>query len=78
MLNKLGKEKGMLGQIFTKSQNNIQGPAKLYKPVDLIDKENYVMMVADMKGDIYESLCWRRMRKIPRAARVSTLRLMHL
>jgi type I restriction enzyme M protein len=40
LLRELGKEKGMLGQIFTKSQNKIQDPAKLYKLIDLIDKEN--------------------------------------
>jgi hypothetical protein len=34
----LGKENSMLGQIFTRSQNKIQDPAKLYKLVDLIDK----------------------------------------
>ncbi len=52
----MGKEKGILGQIFTKSQNKIQDPAKLYKLVDLIDKENWAMMGADVKGDIYEGL----------------------
>ncbi len=56
ILRELGKEKGILGQIFTKSQNKIQDPAKLYKLVDLIDKENWVMMGADVKGDIYEGL----------------------
>jgi type I restriction enzyme M protein len=55
-LRELGKEKGILGQIFSKSQNKIQDPAKLYKLVDLIDKENWVMMGADVKGDIYEGL----------------------
>jgi type I restriction enzyme M protein len=55
-LRELGKEKGILGQIFTKSQNKIQDPAKLYKLVDLIDHEKWVMMGADVKGDIYESL----------------------
>ena len=55
-LRELCKEKGILGQIFTKSQNKIQDPAKLYKLVDLIDHENWVMMGADVKGDIYESL----------------------
>ena len=55
-LRELGKEKGILGQIFIKSQNKIQDPAKLYKLVDLIDHENWVMMGADVKGDIYESL----------------------
>jgi type I restriction enzyme M protein len=56
VLRELGKEKGILGQIFTKSQNKIQDPAKLYKLVDLIDKENWVTMDADVKGDIYEGL----------------------
>jgi type I restriction enzyme M protein len=56
LLRELGKEKGMLGQIFTKSQNKIQDPAKLYELVDLIDKENWVMMGADVKGDICEGL----------------------
>ncbi|MEO6219017.1 MAG: SAM-dependent DNA methyltransferase, partial [Ginsengibacter sp.] len=31
LLRELGKEKGILGQIFIKSQNKIQDPAKLYK-----------------------------------------------
>jgi type I restriction enzyme M protein len=32
----LDKEKGILGQIFTKSQNKIQDPAKLSKIVLMI------------------------------------------
>src|SRR5687768_8782167 len=49
LLRELGKAKGILGQIFTKSQNKIQDPAKLYKLLDLIDKENWVVMNADVK-----------------------------
>lgn len=56
LLRELGKEKGILGQIFTKSQNKIQDPAKLSKLIDLIDKENWVMMGVKDKGDIYEGL----------------------
>lgn len=56
LLRTLGTQKGMLGQIFTKSQNKIQDPAKLSKIIDMIDKENWVMMGADVKGDIYEGL----------------------
>ncbi len=52
----LGKSKGMLGQIFTKSQNKIQDPAKLYKLIQMIDGENWVVMGSDVKGDIYEGL----------------------
>ncbi|WP_426671474.1 N-6 DNA methylase [Mucilaginibacter sp. McL0603] len=56
LLRTLGTQKGVLGQIFTKSQNKIQDPAKLYKLVDLIDRENWIMMGTDVKGDIYEGL----------------------
>jgi type I restriction enzyme M protein len=55
-LRTLGQQKGMLGQIFTKAQNKIQDPAKLYKLIDMIDKESWVVMEADVKGDIYEGL----------------------
>ena len=56
VLRELGKEKGVLGQIFAKSGNKIQDPAKLYKLVQMIDAENWVLMGADVKGDIYEGL----------------------
>ncbi len=56
LLRNLGQEKGILGQIFTKSQNKIQDPAKLYKLIDLLNKEQWVMMGVKDKGDIYEGL----------------------
>jgi len=56
LLRKLSTTKGMLGQIFTKSQNKIQDPAKLYKLIDMIDKENWSLFGADLKGKIYEGL----------------------
>ena len=56
MLRELGKLPGMLGQIFTKSQNKIQDPAKLYRLIDMIDKEQWSTMGADIKGQIYEGL----------------------
>jgi len=56
MLRSLGTEKGILGQIFTKSQNKIQDPAKLLRVIDLIAKENWTLVGADVKGDIYEGL----------------------
>jgi type I restriction enzyme M protein len=56
-LRKLGKEKGLLGLIFMKSQNKFQDPAKLRRLiVDLIDNENWSAMSADVKGDAYEGL----------------------
>ncbi|MBN2531783.1 MAG: SAM-dependent DNA methyltransferase [Spirochaetales bacterium] len=56
LLRTLSTEKGILGQIFTKSQNKIQDPAKLLKVIDLINKEQWTMMGADLKGKIYEGL----------------------
>ena len=56
LLRELGQQKGVLGQIFTKSQNKIQDPAKLYKLIDLIDKENWHVLGADVKGETYEGL----------------------
>jgi type I restriction enzyme M protein len=57
LLERLGNEKGLLGLIFNKSQNKFQDPAKLRRLiVDLIDKENWSMMSADVKGDAYEGL----------------------
>lgn len=56
LLRNLSKAQGMLGQIFTKSQNKIQDPAKLARLVELIDKEEWSSMAADVKGEIYEGL----------------------
>lgn len=56
LLRELGKKKGTLGQIFTKSQNKIQDPAKLYRLIDMVDDTQWVTMDADVKGDIYEGL----------------------
>ena len=56
LLRELGKQKGILGQVFTKSQNKIQDPAKLFKLIDMIDKEKWSTMGTDIKGQIYEGL----------------------
>ncbi|MBM3861571.1 MAG: SAM-dependent DNA methyltransferase, partial [Verrucomicrobia bacterium] len=57
VLESLGKQKGMLGLIFRKAQNKIQDPAKLRRLiVDLIDKEQWSSLSADVKGDAYEGL----------------------
>lgn len=55
-LRQLANAKGFLGQIFTKSQNKIQDPSKLFKLIDMIDKEQWSTMGADIKGKIYEGL----------------------
>jgi type I restriction enzyme M protein len=56
-LEELGKKEGLLGLIFRKAQNKIQDPAKLRRLiVDLIDKEEWSRIDADVKGDAYEGL----------------------
>jgi type I restriction enzyme M protein len=53
----LGREPGMLGVVFRKAQNRIQDPAKLRRLiVDLIDREQWMTLDADVKGDAYEGL----------------------
>ena len=56
VLETLGKQKGMLGIIFRKSQNRIQDPAKLKRLIALIDEETWMGMDIDVKGEIYEGL----------------------
>ena len=56
LLRTLGTKDGMLGQIFTKAQNKIQDPAKLYRLIDMVNDTDWVSMGADIKGDIYEGL----------------------
>jgi type I restriction enzyme M protein len=57
VLTELGKQKGTLGIIFRKAQNKIQDPAKLRRLIaDLIDKEEWMSIEADVKGDAYEGL----------------------
>jgi len=56
LMRELGSKKGMLGQIFTKAQNKIQDPAKLFRMIDMVDDTEWVTMGADVKGDIYEGL----------------------
>jgi len=56
LLKDLGMKPGMIGQIFVKAQNKIQDPAKLSKIIAMIDSETWVVMGADVKGDIYEGL----------------------
>jgi type I restriction enzyme M protein len=59
LLRELGNKPGMLGTIFTKAQNKIQDPAKLYRLIDMVNETQWVTMGADVKGDIYEGLLER-------------------
>ncbi len=55
-LRALSTEKGMLGQIFTKSQNKITDPAKLARLIEMVGSVEWVMLGSDTKGDIYEGI----------------------
>ena len=57
VLETLGKKKGLLGLVFQKAQNKIQDPAKLRRLiVELLDREDWMTLDADVKGDAYEGL----------------------
>ncbi len=56
-LEELGKQPGMLGLVFRKAQNKVQDPAILRRlVVDLIGREQWSALDADVKGDAYEGL----------------------
>ena len=60
VLEHLGRQHGLLGLVFRKAQNKIQDPAKLKRLVsDLIDREQWTQVDADIKGDAYEGLLER-------------------
>jgi type I restriction enzyme M protein len=57
ILVELGRQPGTLGVIFRKAQNKITDPSKLQRlVVDLIGREQWMTMDADVKGDAYEGL----------------------
>ncbi len=56
LLRTLATERGMLGQIFTKSQNKIQDPSKLARVISMIDEQEWSLLDVDVKGEIYEGL----------------------
>ena len=55
-LEKLGEQDGLLGKIFKQATNKIGNAAILYRVVQMIDKEKWVSMSSDVKGEIYEGL----------------------
>jgi type I restriction enzyme M protein len=68
ILETLGKERGMLGVIFRKSQNKIQDPAKLRRLIELINVETWVGLDIDVKGEIYEGLLQKNAEDIKSGA----------
>ena len=55
-LEKLGEQSGILGQIFQGAINKVSNAAILYRIVQMIDREKWVSMSSDVKGEIYEGL----------------------
>jgi len=69
VLEELGRQPGMLGEIFKKARQEIQNPATLRRLiVDLIDAEQWSSMQADVKGDIYEGLLAKSAAESPKGA----------
>ena len=65
VLDALGKQPGMLGTVFRKAQNRIQDPAKLRRLVaDLIDRETWSVLDADVAGGVYEGLLERNAQDV--------------
>ena len=68
-LERLGRQPGTMGVIFSKAQNRIQEPAMLTRLVrDLIDSENWLSLSADVKGDAYEGLLERNAQDVKTGA----------
>ena len=68
ILEKLGEQSGILGQIFKGAINKISNVAILYRIVQMIDKEKWVSMSSDVKGEIYEGLLQRNAEDIKSGA----------
>ena len=69
VLEELGKQPGMLGEIFKKARPDIQNPATLRRLiVDLIEPVKWSRMDADVKGDIYEGLLAKSAEESPKGA----------
>lgn len=64
----LGEQGGLLGQIFKQATNKISNAAILYRVVQMIDKEKWVSMSSDVKGEIYEGLLQKNAEDIKSGA----------
>ncbi len=56
ILRKLGKERGMLGDIFTEAQCRFNKPVNLKKLINLIDETEWTALDKDIKAEAYEGL----------------------
>lgn len=68
ILEQLGEQSGILGKIFKGAVNKINSAAILYRVVQMIDKERWSSMSADVKGEIYEGLLQKNAEDIKSGA----------
>ena len=69
VLEHLATQPGMLGVVFKKARPDIQNPALLRRLiVDLIDREKWFSLPADVKWDIYEGLLAKSAEESPKGA----------
>ena len=64
----LAMQGGILGKIFAQASNKISNAAILYRIVQMIDKEKWVSMSSDVKGEIYEGLLQKNAEDIKSGA----------
>lgn len=67
-IEKLSEQGGLLGKIFKQATNKISNAAILYRIVQMIDKEKWVSMSSDVKGEIYEGLLQKNAEDIKSGA----------
>ena len=67
-LEKLGTQSGILGQVFKGAVNKISNVAILYRIVQMINREKWVSMASDVKGEIYEGLLQKNAEDIKSGA----------
>ena len=67
-LETLATKGGILGQIFSQASNKISNAAILFRIVQMIDKEKWVSMSSDVKGEIYEGLLQKNAEDIKSGA----------
>ena len=68
ILEKLWEQKGILKEIFMQATNKISNAAILYRVVQMIDREKWVSMSSDVKGEIYEGLLQKNAEDIKSGA----------
>lgn len=68
ILEKLGEQGGILGKIFKQATNKVSNAAILYRIVQMIDKEKWVSMSSDVKGEIYEGLLQKNAENVKSGA----------